>query len=713
VAEAREGALVREAREGALAPGGRWGPLLWGLLGALCCASVSGFEPNLLEEGIELHVAQRLASGEQLYRDVLVFTGPFPFELLGLLFRIFGDEVWVARGVVVAMHGLASAAAFALARGSDRGALAHAAAAATACAPLVLFPLFSIYYYTTIAFHLSLLAGWAAWRGVGSEVSLRWGLLAGALVAAIALSKQTLGVSMAIAVLVALFASSESQRRGALLGFVLGGAGAAALSVGAWIGQGTLDAAIHGLVTLPASLDASYQLPFLNLWPIGQLSVAAAESQTFYLPYFYILTESIFVEATPLAIGVTQLLFALPLLALFVSVVRLRRSGAPPALWLHTAISIAWLVNLTPRTDWGHLVHVLPLATAQLCLAIPGPSARAGWARAVSRSFTAAICAALAVGSVFAWRIIDQNSDTAVLNARVPLRPVSSPLRGMHLRSVIDYLERHTRRGEAIFVPRAEPLIYFATDTRNPTPYPGVFPAERDAQQRTILAALDEVRFVVMSDVDQPAMTYYRDELPAIQAYLERFFRPAPPFAGDQHHWITVLERGPPRAATRIDLARSADAGRTFTRSATGIEDAAPFDGGRLAVRRNRRLLAFPLGSHGGGIDFEFEVPNQAVFEADASLGRAFAEDDVYGIPENSTVVVSIGEPGAMTKLHEQSLGTGWSPRWIPFSADLGPWSGQRVTLRLELVRPPAGRPSAVSQIGYLGSPRIVARRSP
>jgi hypothetical protein len=98
----------------------RWGPALWGLLCALCCASVSGFEPNLLEEGIGLHVAQRLAEGERLYQDVLVFTGPFPFELLGGLFRVFGDESWVARSVVVAMHGLASAAAFALARGTGR-----------------------------------------------------------------------------------------------------------------------------------------------------------------------------------------------------------------------------------------------------------------------------------------------------------------------------------------------------------------------------------------------------------------------------------------------------------------------------------------------------------------------------------------------------------------------------------------------------------------
>ena len=41
---------------------------------------------------------------------------------------------------------------------------------------------------------------------------------------------------------------------------------------------------------------------------------------------------------------------------------------------------------------------------------------------------------------------------------------------------------------------------------------------------RIILEALERVRFVVMSDIDQPIYTYYGDELPQVQAYLERHF---------------------------------------------------------------------------------------------------------------------------------------------------------------------------------------------
>ena len=77
--------------------GATWG---WGAIGALACASVAVLEPSVLEEGLPLHVAQRLAQGEHLYRDVIFFTGPLPFELLAVLFRICGDHLFVARGAV-------------------------------------------------------------------------------------------------------------------------------------------------------------------------------------------------------------------------------------------------------------------------------------------------------------------------------------------------------------------------------------------------------------------------------------------------------------------------------------------------------------------------------------------------------------------------------------------------------------------------------------
>ena len=109
-------AAERETPSRTAGAGGRgaWlGPvttLLWALVGFSACWSLTDLEPNLVEEGLLLHVAQRLVHGEHLYRDIVFFTGPLPFELLGLLFRIFGEEIAVGRAVMALFLGGATAA---------------------------------------------------------------------------------------------------------------------------------------------------------------------------------------------------------------------------------------------------------------------------------------------------------------------------------------------------------------------------------------------------------------------------------------------------------------------------------------------------------------------------------------------------------------------------------------------------------------------------
>ena len=49
--------------------------LLWGIAGALLSGAMAVLEPNMLEEGLILHLAQRMQDGEHLYRDLIAFTG--------------------------------------------------------------------------------------------------------------------------------------------------------------------------------------------------------------------------------------------------------------------------------------------------------------------------------------------------------------------------------------------------------------------------------------------------------------------------------------------------------------------------------------------------------------------------------------------------------------------------------------------------------------
>ena len=74
---------------------------------------------------------------------------------------------------------------------------------------------------------------------------------------------------------------------------------------------------------------------------------------------------------------------------------------------------------------------------------------------------------------------------------------------------MIHDLRRHTRPHEAIFVARQEPLVFFATDTRNPTPFEGVLPGLREWQEPLILEALADVHFAVMSDIDPGLLSWF------------------------------------------------------------------------------------------------------------------------------------------------------------------------------------------------------------
>ena len=682
--------------------------LLWAGVGAGACLLLAPFEPNLLEEGILLHIAQRIAHGERLYRDVLAFTGPLPYQLLALLFRLFGEEIWVGRACVALLHGAAAGAGFAIARRAGAGALAHAAAAAYALAPLLLFPLFGIFYYTTLAFQLSVLSTWAALGG-----SRRAQFAAGLGVAAVALCKQPIGVALALSLALALaFAvrDTREQRLAALTAFAGGGLALALATIAALLAAGTLPDALHSLLVLPTLLDESFDAPFPNLWPPGVFSPEVAKSQTFYLPYLYILIQGIFVEPGWRIMLATQLLYAVPLAALAATALRAARAALPPAAWLHAALLSSWLVNLYPRTDWGHLVHVLPPALAQLCIVLACPSGKRV-ARAGTLAAAAALLLLLVSGSGWAFTQIRRAAEPATLSPRVPLRPVSLGLRGAPVRRVIEFLSRHTEPGDPIFVARAEPLLYFATGTRNPTPYPGVIPGMREEQSRVILEALREARYVVMSDIDQPAMTYYRDELPAVQAELERRFRIPEELLAGEPHWLVVLEPGPDRGATAIDLLERAAGARAFQRDEAGNLVDGPHFADRISTKYNRRPLGFELGPRGGGLDFELELPPGAVFQADAGMWLVNGQDSLYRLPLHSRVRVSIGRDGVFTPLAEAPVMTREvSPlRWTPLEADLAAWAGQRVTLRIELITTEA---PGTGRLGYVGSPRIALRGS-
>lgn len=679
---------------------------LWALLGAAACAAMIPLEPSLLEEGMMLHVAQRLVAGERLFRDIASYTGPLPFELLAGLFRLFGQEIAVGRMAVVVLHASACASVYALARRAEAGPLAHAAAACLAAAPVLLFPLYSIYFYATLALYLSLLAAWAGLLGTRSA---GWAALAGALVACVALSKQTLGLLLAPALLAAVVAGSAPGRRARQgLSMLLGAACVALLVLTVYGVRRELGVLVHSLVVVPLSLRESFEVPSVNFWPPGEFAPELRALQSFYVPQLYnILTRPARELGAPVVLA-TQLLYALPFVALAATALRRIAGPLSAATGVHTAVLVALMANLFPRPDWGHLVFVLPPAAAQLCLLWSGTAAGAA-GRRVRRVFAAALVLALAVGASVAGRQLHAMAGPASFGPRVPQLPVSRFTKNPAVPRAIRFLLRHVHPGEAIFVARSEPLIYFATDTRNPTPYSGVIPVLREEQEKSIIAALQDLRYVVMSEIDQPQFLYYADELPSVQAYLERHFIVTDEYTQGWSSWLLVLERGPDRGATALDLVEAGRKAQAWIRDEQGVRRPAPAAPPRLASRHNRRPLPVVLGARGGGIDFELEVPHGALFQADVGLRRVFGPKRMHEHPPRARLAVSIGGKEGFETLASLAVlqRHGEGSHWTPFEVDLSAYAERRLTLRLEVS---SDRPFVPGALAWWGSPRIALR---
>ncbi len=685
-------------------------PLLWGLVAGVFGAFTARLDPNVLEEGIILHTAERMLAGEHLYRDVIVHTAPLPYELLAACFRLFGAELWVARALLVCFQVLGASALFALVRRSGTSELAHCAAAIVATAPVFLFPQISNYYYTTIAFYLALAASYMGARAVASQ---RWAVCAGAMLSVIALCKQTTGVVFAVPFVIALFVlTAPSQRPRRALAVVGGGTLIAAVTLGTYALRGDLADLIFGIVELPLSMGSSYRAPYLNIWPLGEFSQDVSENWVMYVPGLYYLKHGLFATLGQPIIVTTQFLYALPFCVVAATLLRAWRGGLTTAGWLHGAVLLAMTLNVFPRSSWGHLVVALPPSLVQLALLFRRADTSDNappWARAVAVSI--AIGCVAAAAATASW--IESQAGPASFGPRVPLRPVSRAYKQPGIPRVIQYLGNRTRPGDSIFVTRQEPLIYFATQTRNPTPFGGVLPGLRSLQEPRILAALENTRYVVMSDIDQPLYTYYGEELPAVQQYLERHYSVPADFVLDDYSWIVVVARGRDRGETLIDLVDERDRGQNWVRDSDGRTRPAVGTPQHLAARQLNRPLPVALGAAGGGLDFEIDIPANAVFQAGVGYRGLVSIDHQYIHPNGITLSLSVDSGQGFEQVESLRINDSVRAgrRWVPFEADLGAYADQRVTLRLEARLDERANGSRGSdQMTWWGSPRVARK---
>jgi hypothetical protein len=117
------------------------------------------------------------------------------------------------------------------------------------------------------------------------------------------------------------------------------------------------------------------------------------------------------------------------------------------------------------------------------------------------------------------------------------------------------------------------------------------------------------------------------------------------------------------------------------------------------------------LGAGGGGVDFEIEVPADAVLLADVGLAKIRGHNPLH--PKHIEFSFWIGRGGDFELLavvpaqrHSDD-----GSRWRPVEIDLAEYAGERVDLRIEAT---PTFPLEEATVAWLGSPRIAVRpRSP
>jgi tetratricopeptide (TPR) repeat protein/4-amino-4-deoxy-L-arabinose transferase-like glycosyltransferase len=535
--------------------------LAGGILGLPFLAGIS-----MLDEGTVVHIADRIASGEVLYRDVATGVMPGAYYLQALLFLVFGRSLLVGRLFMILLFALASAGVFLTARSVTTRAVALSTALA--------FSALSVSHwrfpgYASEAIFLVFLT-LAAARVFLSTRRQKWLVLTGLGLGFTLLFKQNYGAFAALGVAVGLMAGAPGARRGfrdvaaAAVVAVLPIAVTAALFASA----GAAADFWHFTVLVPLQIPFTiFARPWPPLW--GEPDARLLRDIVYYLPF-----EEMALELNEwlrshlwLPVTLVRVTYSLPLLFLLLSGFawlgeasrrRKARDGsagdtrdlAAGALYLGTSLFL--FLGVFPRVDTHHLVMALApcfLLAAWLAGPEPRPLVRRGALAIAGFLFTLSLASqAAVVADIYP----EQRRDAFLDLPRA--RVWAERWQVAEIRRQIEQIEKRVPAGEPIFVAPAAPMYYFLADRPNPSRYPLILPGALDEEEvvRTLQSA--PVHYALVSDTafENFPFPYVA---PRVWDYVVRHFRPA-----DGAGWEVaprepyLYSRGTRRERAPIDL---------------------------------------------------------------------------------------------------------------------------------------------------------------
>jgi hypothetical protein len=462
------------------------------------------------DEGSILSIADGLRHGQVLYRDRATFVAPLTYEIVRLLFGIFGSSFAVAR----ILQALIFSGCLMVAHEILRTIVGRSAAVAGAVALLALkswaFPAWTMLNYSQVAMLLCLTSVWLVSKFL-EEHRLGWLALAALAIGVTVLAKQNIGVLLGgtIALTVAadtLYeptpAATPLLRRAAVL--ALAGV-PIVLAAAAYAAQGALGALVTQTILRGPAVAALYRipLPVAVVWSADR-GVFMAASFPYFPPTLFHLgwQERWDIARFPVNVAIELAIKAayfIPLIAIawcVVAACRSFRGSSGRVGWSRLVLvgtfALASYASMLYRADWIHLMNVYPPLLLACVVALQGPPSQPRWRARLGGSLLVLWVALGMLLTVLIFALNRYPVDTARGRILMPRYEADDTTR------VLDYVARVPRSDHLAFM-RHEPLYYFLTDREIPLQVdlvlPGYVGPGDDERMATDLARVDQVVF--------------------------------------------------------------------------------------------------------------------------------------------------------------------------------------------------------------------------
>jgi dolichyl-phosphate-mannose-protein mannosyltransferase len=461
------------------------------------------------DEGIILEAAQRMASGEKLYIDFFGYMSPGSYYLQAAVFELFGLSMWTARLPVILDFSLQCALIFWLVR---RLASSAAAAAGTALFVGLLLPTPGLLtaQHRWDSSTLCLLSITLAVQGVFSG-RRAWWLVSGAAIGAAVFVTPTVGVVAAITVI---WLALSPARRSYLPAYAAGGIMVGAIGLLALNSAGILTACIRQMMWLRDHYSGVNIMPYGSV--IGGYGLLFDDVSGFRY----------------LIVGSLVLCVALPaILPIFGSAgwIVAKITGRSALLGSEQSVVMTYLVACAiglvatayPRPDVMHLTFVsaVMFVIATVLINRCFPSLRYVYCYLL-------FWVVLMFGNNLSGRLSEYSIGSPVGDVSV----------GSSHGSEMERLLRIVRPDDTMYIHPYRPVLYFMTQSRNPTRYsylaPGMMTAE---DERSVLESLNSTppRWVLHLPLSQeeflrvfPNATGLNHRFERTESWIEEYYEP-------------------------------------------------------------------------------------------------------------------------------------------------------------------------------------------